>query len=145
MPSNEQGFGFPVLGDVLYFPGNVAKLRAEDAPGLAQGESASVQLNVKQGTPLKAVLVWTDPAGVPLVNDLDLRVTEPSGSLLFGNGQADHVNNVEAVSVAQPLAGVYTISVSAARLGVGPRQNYALVVSGDIADPASVRTRAVRH
>ena len=102
-------------------------------------------LNVKQGTPLKVVLVWTDPPGVPLVNDLDLRVMDPSGSVLFGNGQADHVNNVESVSVAQPLTGVYTISVSAAHLGVGPRQSYALVVTGDIADPAPVRTRAVRH
>ena len=145
VPSNEQGFGFPVLGDVLFFPGNVAKLRADDAPGLTQGESATMQLNVKQGTPLKVVLVWTDPPGVPLVNDLDLRVMDPSGSALFGNGQADHVNNVESGSVAQPLTGVYTISVSAAHLGVGPRQSYALVVTGDIADPAPVRTRAARH
>jgi hypothetical protein len=145
VPSFEQGFGFPVLGNVLYFPGNAAKLRVVDAPGLAQGESATMQLSAKQGTPLKVVLVWTDPPGVPLVNDLDLRVEGPGGSIFYGNGQPDHVNNVEVVSIPQPLAGTYTVTVSASRIGLGPRQDYALVVSGDIADATPVRSRAVRH
>jgi hypothetical protein len=82
--------------------------------------------------------VWTDPPGSSLVNDLDLRVTDPAGSIFFGNGQPDHVNNVEVVSIPQPLAGTYTISVA------GPQQKYALVVTGDISD-AAVRTRAARH
>lgn len=157
VPSNEQGFGFPVLDDALYFPGDAAKLRIEDVPlssGLAEGQTATMQINVRPGTSFKAVLVWTDPPGVPrndsalqLVNDLDLRVTDPAGTILFGNGQPDHVNNVEAVSIAAPFAGNYTISVSAARLGLGPRQSYALVVTGDIGDatPQPVRARAVRH
>ncbi len=148
VPSNEQGFGFPVLDDALYFPGDAAKLRVQDVPlasGLAEGQSATMGLSVKQGTPLKIVLVWTDPPGVPLVNDLDLRVTDPAGNVFLGNGQSDHVNNVEAVSISQPLAGIYTISVSAAHIGLGLRQSYALVVTGDIADPQPVRARAAHH
>ncbi len=150
VPSNEQGFGFPVLDDALYFPGDAAKLRVEDVPlssGLVEGQTATLPITVRPGTPFKAVLVWTDPPGVPLVNDLDLRVTDPAGATFFGNGQPDHVNNVEAVSIAAPLAGAYTISVSATHLGLGPRQSYALVVTGDFADAASqpARTRAVRH
>jgi hypothetical protein len=159
VPSNEQGFGFPVLGDALYFPGGTSKLRIADVPlasGLADGQTAMMQLNAQQGTPLKVVLVWTDPPGVvrpandstpQLVNDLDLRVVDPAGSVFLGNGQADHLNNVEAVSIAQPLSGTYTISVTAARLGLGPRQSYALVMTGNIGDaaPQPARARAVRH
>ena len=133
VPSNEQGFGFPVLADALYFPGNAVKLRVRD-----YADPATIHYTVRPGSPLKVVLVWTDPPGSSLVNDLDLRVTDPAGSIFFGNGQPDHVNNVEVVSIPQPLAGTYTISVA------GPQQKYALVVTGDISD-AAVRTRAARH
>jgi len=143
VPSNEQGFGFPVLGDVLYFPGNAAKLRVSDSD-IADGQTSTAQVVVHPGTPFKAVLVWTDPPGVPLVNDLDLRVTDPSGSVFYGNGQPDHVNNVEAVSITQPLAGTYTISVNAHHLGIGSRQSFALVVTADIGEGVT-RERAARH
>jgi hypothetical protein len=145
VPSNEQGWGFPVLDDALYFPGDVAKLRVQDNQSLAQGETATFQLNVKPDASLKVVLVWTDPPGVPLVNDLDLRVVDPAGNQL---APADHVNNVEGVSVAQPLSGNYTITIAATRLGQGSRQNFALVVTGDIREPPPsqpVRARPARH
>jgi hypothetical protein len=166
-PSYEQGFGFPVLDDALYFPGDRARTRIVDVPlvqGLAQNETATLRLNVNAGTPLKAVLVWTDPAGTPrgvsdptpeLVNDLDLRVTGATGLSIYGNdslhpGQPDRLNNVEAVSLDQPPAGIVTISVTANHLGSGPRQSYALVVTGDLTDaipamPNATRTRAARH
>ncbi len=166
-PSYEQGFGFPVLDDALYFPGDQARTRIVDVPlaqGLAQGETATLRLTVSANTPLKVVLVWTDPAGTPrgvsdstpeLVNDLDLRVIDPTGSTLLGNeslhpGQPDRLNNVEAVPVGQPFAGVYTISVTAPHLGFGTRQSYALVITGDLTDsipamPSPSRARAVRH
>jgi hypothetical protein len=161
VPSYEQGFGFPVLDDALYFLGDRAKLRVLDVPllsGLAESENRLLRFNVHSGTPLKVVLVWTDPPGVPrsvsdptpeLVNDLDLRVNDPAGVLLFGNevlhpGQPDRLNNVEVVSVPQPLAGTYLVSISANFLSLGPRQSYALVVTGDI-DDGSARSRAVRH
>src|SRR5204862_2802670 len=114
---------------------------------LAQGETSTMQLSVRSDAPFKAVLVWTDPPGVPLVNDLDLHVIDPAGNDV---AQPDHANNVEGVSIAQPLNGTYTITVSAARLGQGPRQSYALVVTGDVSDAPPpqqqpARTRAARH
>jgi hypothetical protein len=167
VPSYEQGFGFPVLDDALYFPGDRARVRIADVPlsqGLAQGETASLRLNVVPDAPLKVVLVWTDPAGTPrgvsdptpeLVNDLDLRVTDASGNTLLGNeslhpGQPDRLNNVEVVSIALPPGGQYTVSVTASRLGFGTRQSYALVVTGDLSDPIppvalQARARAARH
>ena len=160
-PSYQQGFGFPVLDDALYFAGDGAKLRVVDnATGLGQGESATVRLNVASGVPLKVVLVWTDPPGVPrtasdatpeLVNDLDLRVIDASGATHYGNetlhpNEPDRLNNVEATSFAAPASGTWTITVTARRLAFGSRQSYALVVTGDVADaPAAVRLRAVRH
>jgi hypothetical protein len=158
VPSYEQGFGFPVLDDVLYFPGDRAKLRVADvssADGLAAGDAVTLHVNALEGTPLKFVLVWTDPPGVvrgvsdstpELVNDLDLRVVAPSGATVYPNGgtQPDRLNNVEVVSIPQPVTGTYTITVSANHLGVGPRQGYALVMTGDFAAAASGRSRAVR-
>jgi uncharacterized protein YfaP (DUF2135 family) len=99
---------------------------------------------------LKIVLVWTDPAGASLVNDLDLRVVDPSGFAVWGNdrlhpGQPDRVNNVEAVSIPQPLSGIYSLSVSANRIGTGPRQSYALVFTGDVVENVRGRSRASRH
>ncbi|HEY3056941.1 MAG TPA: S8 family serine peptidase [Thermoanaerobaculia bacterium] len=162
VPSNEQGFGFPVLDDALYFPGDRAKLRVTDARlGIAQGESASTLVDVRAGTPLKVVLVWTDPPGVvrtasdstpELVNDLDLRVTTPAGEAHFGNeaihpGQRDRINNVEMITIDAPRTGSYTVSVDAMTISSGPRQSYALVIIGDLsATPQEQgKRRAVRH
>jgi hypothetical protein len=159
VPSYEQGFGFPVLDDALYFPGDVSKLRAADvAPGLAAGESSSTTITVNPGTRLNVVLVWTDPAGTSrndatpqLVNDLDLRVTTPTGTTMYGNeplhpGQPDRLNNVEGVSIDAPASGKYTVDVTAARIGLGVRQPYALVITGNFAnEPTIARRRSVRH
>lgn len=160
VPSYEQGFGFPVLDDALYFPGDVSKLRALDvAPGLAAGESYTTTVMANPGTRLKAVLVWTDPPGIPrndatpqLVNDLDLQVTAPDGTSMWGNeslhpGQPDRVNNVEAVSIDAPMAGKYTINVTAPRISSGMRQPYALVITGDFVNNTTppARRRSVRH
>jgi uncharacterized membrane protein len=60
-------------------------------------------------------------------------------------GQPDRLNNVEVVAIPAPAAGNYTVSVSAARIGSGPRQSYALVISGDVADAVKTRMRAARH
>jgi hypothetical protein len=156
VPSYEQGWGFPVLDDALYFPGDTRKLQVVDVPlagGLAKGQSSTVRVDVKPGTPLKAVLVWTDPPGhlagtsdttPQLVNDLDLRVTTAAGTA-FGNGSApDRINNVEVVSLAS-ATGPVTITVSAHDLKFGTRQSYALVITGELTAAPSTRARAVRH
>ncbi len=144
VPSVEQGWGFPVLDDALYFPGDRSKLRVVEG-SVAQGETATLRLQVNAGTPLKAVLVWTDPAGAVttgtspnLVNDLDLRI----GALPV---TADHTNNVEVLSIAAPASGIYAIDVTGYRLNSGSRQDYALVVTGDVSSAPALRARAVRH
>jgi hypothetical protein len=162
VPSNEQGFGFPVLDDALYFSGDRERLRVADVAndrGLALSESTTTELTVLGGTKLRVVLVWTDPPGIArgatdttpqLVNDLDLRVLSPIGETLYGNEslhprQPDRLNNVEVVSIDAPTTGRYTVSVSAQSIGSGSRQGYALVATGDFADPPSTRRRVVRR
>lgn len=148
VPSAEQGWGFPVLDDALYFPNDKAKLRVVDDRA---GVDASIRVDVKAGTPFKAVLVWSDPPGVvrttsdptpELVNDLDLRVALPGGSSL--PFLADHRNNVEVVTIASPTSGTYTINVDTK----STHQPYALVMTGDFAaapPAAASRARAVRN
>ncbi len=90
------------------------------------------------------------------MNDLDLRVTDSVNRTSLGNeslhpGQPDRLNNVEVVTIDAPLPGSYMVSVSAPRLGSGPRQSYALVITGDLLDAIpplenpTARTRAARH
>ena len=150
VPSHEQGWGFPVLDDALYFAGDTRKLRVVDVPddrGLATGETATLRVRARAGTPLRAVLVWTDPPGTvrdendatpQLVNDLDLRVDGAPAT-------PDRLNNVEVVRVLSPEERVYEIRVTAHALGYGSRQGYALVVTGDVEDAGSPKMRAVRR
>ena len=153
VPSFQQGWGFPVLDDALFFAGDRREMRIRDVPltaGIAVGETFTTTVQVEPGIALKAVLVWTDPpghiAGVSdtspqLVNDLDLRIVTPAGLPI---GRDDHLNNVEVVDIPAPAAGVYTITVSAPRIGFGPRQSFALVITGDFSsEPA--RRRVVRR
>jgi len=113
-----------------------------------------------QGTdqPLKITLAYTDVPGFPgaqtaLVNDLDLEVVGPDGTLYrgnqFGAGESvpnaptpDTLNNVEGVALAQPAAGDYLVRVRATQIVADAvsntpaiDQDFALVSSGDLTRP----------
>jgi hypothetical protein len=151
-PSAHEGWGLVRLSNVLFFPGSARKLHVWDvrnADGLATGESRTHSVDVGGNTqPLRVTLVWTEPPGAagsanPVINDLDLVVTSPSGAQVYiGNdfvggvsapnsGAApDHTNNVEMVLVNNPAPGLWTITVSGTAVNVGnPGQGYALVVT----------------
>ncbi|WP_246002033.1 proprotein convertase P-domain-containing protein [Allorhizocola rhizosphaerae] len=109
--------------------------------------------------PLRATLVWTDPAGSPSaakaqVNDLTMRVTAPNGTVYWGNngldsgnwstagGAPNTVDTVENVFVQNPTPGIWTIEVSADTIGAdGHREtpatdvDYALVVTAQVSVP----------
>jgi Subtilase family/Secretion system C-terminal sorting domain len=92
---------------------------------------------------LKILLYWPDAPAVPeapvtLVNDLDLTVTEPGGTIHYpmildpsaGNvtnnaveGQ-DHKNNIEQVLINNPGAGNYIINVNGSTVPEGPQSFY---------------------
>lgn len=153
VPSFNQGWGRPLLDDALYFAADPRRTRVWDkrnAVGLETGERDEYTLPVAAGTPFKVMLAWTDPpaaslSAIALVHDLDLEVEDPSGQIFRGNnwvggesvvgGSADNRNNVEAVRIALPGAGDYTLRVIGTAIppaGVarfGDRQGYALVAT----------------
>ena len=94
-------------------------------------------------------MVFTDPAAssgtnFAAINDLDLEVVSPGGSLYKGNvfsggvsvtgGSKDDRNNVEQVHLDFPELGTWTVRVNGVAVNVGT-QGYALVVTGEITEP----------
>ena len=113
---------------------------------LEDGDSATFSLNIPAGTQqMKVMLYWADPAGltnstINLVNNLDLQVRRPDGSILLpwklnsapvasllntaaGFGK-DSLNNMEQVSLSVPTAGIYQFRVSGASIPDGPQRFY---------------------
>jgi subtilisin family serine protease len=95
---------------------------------------------------LRVVLVWSDVAGTTssskaLINDLDLEVRAPDGTVLPGNlfqggysvpgTTRDAGNNTEVVRVRAPQRGIWEITVSGATLPSGD-QRFALVAQGNV-------------
>ena len=108
--------------------------------------------------PLKVTLAYTDVPGFPganpaLVNDLDLEVIGPDGTLYrgnqFGAGESvpnppssDKLNNVEGVFLLQPAPGDYLVRVRASKIVQDAvsntpaiDQDFALVTSGNLTRP----------
>ncbi|MBO9663079.1 S8 family serine peptidase [Dokdonella sp.] len=164
-PNQHSGWGRPWLDASLWFRSTLAggddsrRTRLIDRPnsaGLTTGESDSFTIqNVEAGKELRVSLTWYDPqaalaAATTLVNNLDLEVTAPDGSVYKGNvfandqsatgGDADAINTVEQVRLTTPVAGAYTIKVSGTAVpGNGQSdtdaQGYALAVTGGFGLP----------
>jgi autotransporter-associated beta strand protein len=141
-----------------------------NALATGQSQTRTVRVNgLATNEPLRITLVWTDPpgnpaAGVKLVNDLDLIVTnlnDPANPIVyFGNDfptadlftqpwdtntttNVDSVNNVENVYIPPPLGtNGYSVTVVARHVNVNAVtahtndvvQDYALVISSGDGD-----------
>jgi len=145
------GWGRVFLDNNLFFAGDSRSLRVWsllNTQGLTTGQSQTYTVSVAAGQEFRATLVWFDPEGTPgaavtLVNNLDLSVFDGTstylgnvftGGLSATGGNPDTRNTVEQVRLAAPVAGTYTLRVSATSVpGNGRpytnRQGYALVVS----------------
>jgi hypothetical protein len=131
---------------------------------LLNAQSKSYQIQVVAGEPqLRATMVYVDPpptgiAGPTAVNDLNLKVTSPSGTVYWGNngmrsqdgganfntvgGVANGPSNIkdtcENVFVQNPAAGVWTVEVIGATITTDARvetigvtdADYGLCVTG---------------
>jgi serine protease AprX len=136
-------------------------LIVDESVPLALGQSAVYDLSVASGTSdLKATLVYPDPPGTTSstlhrINDLNLKVTSPSGAVYHGNngllagnwsvagGSPNAVDTVENVFVPAPEAGTWRVEVSAAEvnqdahLATGAADAvFALVVTGGTSQPS---------
>jgi subtilisin family serine protease len=142
---SERGFGIMDLAGTIIALKDGSFQFSDEWAGVAQGDEIVFKYTVKdESTPFKATLTWTDPAAEPgsaqtLVNDVNLIVETPGGSIYYGNhflgkNAPDRINNVEQVVLSAPQAGEYTLRVSGATIrrntvsgSIAPVQDYALV------------------
>ncbi|MAB88702.1 MAG: hypothetical protein CMJ90_04495 [Planctomycetes bacterium] len=134
---------------------------------LSNLQTSSIGLTVGVGEPFfKATLCWRDTPGTVsasqhLINDMDLKVTSPTGTTYWGNrgltnnasgpsgealwnspaGTKENVNSLENVFVQNPTPGVWTVEIIAANINTDNHietpqvdADYALCVLG--VDPA---------
>ncbi len=154
IPNNDQGWGRLNLANLILSP--VRWLFQDQGVELATGDKFEKQLVIGGGAPLRILLAYTDVPGLPaaipaLVNDLDLEVVAPDGTLFRGNAiadgesvtgtpEGDRINNVEGILISAPSAGQWTVRVAAYHVPVdvhhrtngSPRQDFALVISGQL-------------
>jgi len=154
-PNSDQGFGRVLLSNVLPLSaaGDTFRTQIVDQrAGLLTGQVQTYTFRVNAGSnTLRFVLTWTDYPGTlgaskALVNDLDLEVTAPNGTVYRGNnfgtfaagqsvpgGSFDATNVEEAVLLKTPAPGDWKVRVIGSGVPVGP-QPYALVATGGL-DP----------
>ena len=139
----------------------VSPLKHRLTEGSITTASSSVSFDIvwDGATPLRATLCWTDPAGTAtttndlrtarLVNNLDLRVVGPGGTIYqpyvmpfvgaWTQAAADlpattgqnNTDNVEQVHLAAPpVVGVYRVTVSLTGTLSGTEQRYSLLLTG---------------
>jgi hypothetical protein len=164
VPNNDEGWGRINLENVVTT--NVNSLprffQYLDQTVLLTNSQVYAQHVFVQGAdqPLKITLAYTDVPGFPgaipaLVNDLDLEVVGPDGTLYrgnqFGAGESvpnaptpDKLNNVEGVYLSQPAPGDYLIRVRGSKIVEDAvsntpaiDQDFALVSSGDLLRPGT--------
>lgn len=125
-PDMDQGFG-RVNVDAVVAPATPLKATFVDGPKLATGDLHEQALQVVEpGHPIKVALAYSDYLGANLVNNLNLVVRAPDGTVLTGNAAAgstalDNVNNVETVLTPNAAQGVWRIQVVASNVANGPQ------------------------
>jgi serine protease AprX len=149
-PNNNSGFGrVNLLGSVI-LPGPNPDAGFGDGGPLSQGEEDTFTVEIPRESPgnnsvasavpagvgtsslgatFKITLVWTDPAGALLQNDLDLIVRAADGSERHGNmgtsSGFDRVNNVEQILWSNMPPGEARVIIRATRITPGFPQPYA--------------------
>jgi len=151
-PNNEQGFGRVLLANVLPIAAAGDSFRTQvvdGTSGLLTGDAPTYTFHVATPGPVKFVLTWNDFPGTlgatkALVNDLDLKVTAPDGTVYRGNhfapfaqgeslagGTFDNTNVEEAVIRKVAMVGDWIVQVIGSNVPVGP-QPFSLVATGNL-------------
>lgn len=144
-PDNDQGWGRVSLKGSIDPDGSSVNY-LEGKGGLATGENVTKAFRVQSEKELRLTLAWTDYPGTlfawkDLVNDLDLVLKAPNGTLYHGNDleapfndTRDSINPVEGITVSSPGTGWWEVKVEGYNVPGGTRQPFSLVVSGDTTD-----------
>ncbi len=157
-PSDREGWGRVLADNALFFPADTRSTMVQDvlnAAGLTTGQNSQFTFDVGSSTEdLNVTIVWNDPAATAgtsfaAVNDLDLEVIAPNGTIYKGNvfssgisvtgGTKDDRNNVEQVRLPTPPLGTWTARIVGAAVNQST-QGFALVVSGGLGAPTNAMT-----
>lgn len=129
-PDNNQGYGRVDLAQMTNLAGTTQII--DERQGLKTGEVREYRVTVNPGENLLVNLMYSDAPGTPsasrtLVNNLDLEVQGPTGTL----ASHDSVNNNEVVELKNAPAGVYYVRVRGVNvpMGLADKQPYALIAS----------------
>ena len=143
-PNSVEGWGQIDVAGTLYPPAGMQAVLMEGPAALATGASNAMTFLVRSNAPLTVALAYSDypsalSAAVNLVNDLDLRLLDPSGTPHYPNGLSgpDDLNNLEGIDVAAAETGRWTLVVSGRNVPLGP-QPYALYLRGAVEMPAFI-------
>jgi hypothetical protein len=138
-PNNTSGWGRVDLAGSVIIPGPDPNGGFGDGGPLKQGQSDTIDIDVPEGPPkhrgaagaenvaptavgarFKITLVWSDPPGEALQNDLDLIVRASNGAERHGNmgtsKKFDRSNNVEQVLWTNMPPGPAKITIRAFRI-----------------------------
>ena len=146
IPNDNEGWGKVNLRETLA-PVSGQGIWVDDRSVLsASGNSKSYTFNITQSNGgFKSVLAWSDERGSTfsskqLVNNLDLEVTSPSGTVYLGNdfasgrsttgGSADSINNLEVILIDSAEVGIWTVKVKDTMHGGSTAQPFAIAVRG---------------
>ena len=161
-PNMREGWGRVLADAALYLNGDSSKLLVRQAfnnapNAIEQGSVIEVPFTVDSSPEtLRISLAWHDfPATLGAtftpVNNLDIFVIAPDGSLYQGNNftpqglsrplvagttQADTINNTEQVIVANPAVGNWLVRIVGTSINE-PKQGYGLAIIGDVDEVSS--------
>jgi hypothetical protein len=120
---------------------------------VSQGQEVETPLTVLAPGKVRVVLGWADPevlltaddlAGKTLVNDLDVKLIDPSGNTIRpyvldpANPSApatrgvNSTDNVEEIEVANAVAGTYRLIIDGTNIANGPTQSYVLIANAPL-------------
>lgn len=144
-PSPTEGHGLiDIAATIIPGDGAVAVMHEGPSP-LATGEEGAYSFDVPaSGIPLTVALAWSDAPALPgssptLVNDLDLRLVAPDGTICTPTDAPNRLDNIERIDIPASSAatGRWTAVVSAWNVPDGP-QPYALYLRGAIHTPPAI-------
>ncbi|MFD6277133.1 S8 family serine peptidase [Streptomyces sp. NPDC060209] len=124
-PNNDSGFGRVDLSRSVVLPGDDERAGFHEGGPLDQGEQERLRIRIPERDggrkpTFVVTLVWTDPPGAALQNDLDLVVRTADGRERHGNmgtsAGFDRTNNVEQVQWDDIPAGGVAVIVRAHRI-----------------------------
>ncbi|MFL2962417.1 MAG: S8 family serine peptidase [Candidatus Poseidoniaceae archaeon] len=151
IPNAQEGWGQISVSNTVIpsYNGNELNTFHDNSRTLSAGFSTLYQFDIDPSSGIDITMAWTDVAGsansaqneARLVNDLDLLLTAPDGSVYKGNvmlngfsvpnGVHDSLNNVERIKIAPSSSlptGKWQLQVSHAG---GLDQAFSLILTGD--------------